>query len=669
MAEQVKTIIEVLAKPPFSKNFNIISFDNLEPLQLLQVLNDVFTYIDPTNKIDLREESPEDMAHRMLKFLSVLKYTPECSVQEFQAGIITGDKSVVYQTLAWLVGRADALKTRAYLGRYLMKVEVPEEILQDDEVNNNYQEYCELLEEFKAVHKSTDKLKSSQYTAADIKRDIGQMEKEHEQLVKTIERKKARVESMANMGELLAAARSLRREQERQSSIAEQRESQRAAIQAAEIKIQRLNNQLKELKSAAQNMSVEKLMLRLEEEYKSTQYLVEEKLPKELAARKSSCNNLQKVLLEPAMNEDDIEELLEKAQELQGQLNDLHGQRMAKSDNADEKLVMFRKQAMMIARKKEALAEELKESTNEWTETESELSKKREEMKRLGAEQVLTGPEFKKYIAMIRNKGSVYKAKRAEVADVRAEVGVLSRSADILTNQYNEVKHLIAQKEKDRGISGYTDAQDQLEMISAQKGDTDEQKGQILEDMSDMSDKLNQMITDKKAALAPIIKELRPLRAKCNELGHIHLQKKTEYDSLSARLGSNLHTLEKEVRDLRETAQAEESNHHFLMHSKQLLESQEQKVEEELAVYKNPDPAVRKSSLRDQYNRKIQEQDNLGKALRAKQKTVREQHAPNVTQMTMWRDLQALLAVKHKVLVEQKREKEAVMGGENMLIL
>ena len=43
-----------------------------------------------------------------------------------------------------------------------------------------------------------------------------------------------------------------------------------------------------------------------------------------------------------------------------------------------------------------------------------------------------------------------------------------------------------AQKEKDRGISGYTDAQDQLEMISAQKGDTDEQKGQILEDMSDM---------------------------------------------------------------------------------------------------------------------------------------------------------------------------------------
>ena len=52
----------------------------------------------------------------------------------------------------------------------------------------------------------------------------------------------------------------------------------------------------------------------------------------------------QKVLLEPAMTEDDVEELLEKAQELQSELNELHQQRMSKSDNADEKLVMFRKQ-------------------------------------------------------------------------------------------------------------------------------------------------------------------------------------------------------------------------------------------------------------------------------------------------------------------------------------
>ena len=47
MADQVKLIVDALSKEPFNKSFNIISFDNLEPLQLLQVLNDVFTFIDP----------------------------------------------------------------------------------------------------------------------------------------------------------------------------------------------------------------------------------------------------------------------------------------------------------------------------------------------------------------------------------------------------------------------------------------------------------------------------------------------------------------------------------------------------------------------------------------------------------------------------------------------
>ena len=59
-------------------------------------------------------------------------------------------------------------------------------------------QYLELVEEFKSVHKATDKLKNTQYTAADIKRDIQQMEQEHEQILKTIERKKSRVSPYVN---------------------------------------------------------------------------------------------------------------------------------------------------------------------------------------------------------------------------------------------------------------------------------------------------------------------------------------------------------------------------------------------------------------------------------------------------------------------------------------
>lgn len=47
MGEQLKLIIEQLNREPFKKKFNLITFDSLEPTQLLQVLNDVLAEIDP----------------------------------------------------------------------------------------------------------------------------------------------------------------------------------------------------------------------------------------------------------------------------------------------------------------------------------------------------------------------------------------------------------------------------------------------------------------------------------------------------------------------------------------------------------------------------------------------------------------------------------------------
>lgn len=47
LSEQMKFIVQELNKEPFNKSYNLISFDSLEPLQLLQVLNDVLAVIDP----------------------------------------------------------------------------------------------------------------------------------------------------------------------------------------------------------------------------------------------------------------------------------------------------------------------------------------------------------------------------------------------------------------------------------------------------------------------------------------------------------------------------------------------------------------------------------------------------------------------------------------------
>lgn len=47
MSEQLKFIVEHLNKDPFKKNVNLITFDSLGPMQLLEILNDVLAEIDP----------------------------------------------------------------------------------------------------------------------------------------------------------------------------------------------------------------------------------------------------------------------------------------------------------------------------------------------------------------------------------------------------------------------------------------------------------------------------------------------------------------------------------------------------------------------------------------------------------------------------------------------
>lgn len=47
MSEQLKFIVEQLNREPFRKNLNLITFDSVEPIQLLQILNDVLADIDP----------------------------------------------------------------------------------------------------------------------------------------------------------------------------------------------------------------------------------------------------------------------------------------------------------------------------------------------------------------------------------------------------------------------------------------------------------------------------------------------------------------------------------------------------------------------------------------------------------------------------------------------
>ncbi|XP_005802179.1 intraflagellar transport protein 81 homolog isoform X1 [Xiphophorus maculatus] len=676
MSEQLKFIVQQLNMEPFRKNFNLITFDSLEPMQLLQILNDVLAEIDPKQAMDIREEMPEQTVKRMSSLLGMLKYKPPgnlSDVSSFRQGLVTGSKPVVHPILHWLLQKVPELKKRVYLARFLVKLEVPAEFLQDDIINDTYHQYEELVEGFKTYHKEREHLRSSGFSTAEIRRDINAMEEEKDQLLKRVERLKRRVESVSNHQRMLEQARQLRVEKEREESLTHQKQEQKNQLFQAEQRLLRLQQQLKDLRQAAADAHPESLMKRLEEEIKINSYMVTEKLPKELEGLRRTVQYMQKVSSEPAMGQADLQDMEGKIKEVDSQINQLIEKKMMRNDPMDDKLTLYRQQASIIIRKKESKAEELQEAREELAAAERELKQRSSQGQGSNGEEVIRGDELKRLVAKLRSKGTTYKKKRQEIAELRAEYGVLQRTEEILRQRHDAVQQKLQTVEAQKGISGYSDTQEELERVSAIKSDLDEKKGRTLDDMSEMVKKLNSMIVEKKSALAPIIKELRSLRQRRAELNQEYEEKKAQYESCAAGLESNRSKLEQEVKALREEMAQKENRYHYINSVSEIIEMQIQRAAEEMKAYVSSDPQEKKKTIREVYMKNIAEQELLGKKLREEQKVVRENHSANMEQMKMWRDLEQLMECKRQCFIKAQNQVSIGQviqeGGEDRLVL
>ncbi|XP_016145998.1 intraflagellar transport protein 81 homolog [Sinocyclocheilus grahami] len=643
MSEQLKLIVEQLNGEPFKKNFNLITFDSLEPMQLLQTLNDVLAEIDPKQAIDIREEMPEQTAKRMFTLLGMLKYKPPGGMSEvssFRQGLVIGSKPVVHPILHWLLQRIPELKKRAYLARFLVKLEIPAEFLQDDIIAETFHQYEELVGGFKNIHKECEQLKSSGFSTAEIRRDIVAMEEEKDQLIKRVERLKKRVEAVSTHQRMLELARQLRVEKEREESLAHQKQEQKNQLFQAEQRLQRCQIQLKDLQQAAADEKPESKLLYLKTP-----------VPESLTLCKHGS----------------------WIRETNTEINHLIEKRMMRNDPMDDKLSLFRQQAAIIVRKKETKVEELQEAREELAAVERELNMKSSQARERGGAELIRGDEFKRYVAKMRGKSSTYKKKRQEIAELKVEYGVLQRTQEILRERHTAGQQQLQSLEAQRGILGYSDTQEELERVSAIKSELDEMKGRTLDDMSEMVKKLNSVIAEKKSALSPLIKDLRALRQEHAELAPEFEQKKAQYDTCAAGLESNRSKLEQEVRMLREEMAQEESRYHHINCMREIIESQMERAADQSKINQSMDLQVRRTALREKYIANTADQESLGKGLRQQVKQVRENQEPNMRQMKMWKDLETLLECKKQCYL--KAQSQAPIGhviqdvGKDMLVL
>ena len=588
--------------------------------------------------------------------LRILKYKPPLQLTEvFRQGLVEGDKQVIYPVLEWILNNITELKQRAYLAKYLVKLEIPPEISADQDVAEIYEQYEDLIDQFKTVHKECDAIKNSGYSTSELRKDIEEMEREKEIVQKRIERMQRKVEGMPNLDVMLEVAKKLRQEKERNREIKSQKQDQRNNINHSQQRIIRLEQQLADMRQAGIGTTPEVLLQKLEEEVKVNAYIVNEKLPRELEQKKQAVASLEKVLNQPALTQNDLQELKRRIKDANTEAKEISDKKNVSSDPMEDKLTLFRQQAAIITRKKETTAERLNDARSALIAAEDDVRDKKGQIGSLGGEVILKGDDFKKYVNALRTKSNDYKEKRQQLSELKSEYGVLARTLEVISSRNDNLNESLSAMEASKGITGFRDTQGNLEKVANQKANLDEQKGSTLEDMSGLVQLLTVKIAERKSRLAPIIKELRPLRQQCQDMQMSYDEKKHHYDSTALQLQSNMGKLETGVRALRDEILGSETKYHVLSSQKTVLDMWHERVTEEMKLYVSNKPEDKHKSLRERLLKSLNDGEKRSKMLKDEQKAVREAVNDNVKQTKMWGDLEKLFECKKKCLDEAMR--------------
>jgi intraflagellar transport protein 81 len=225
----VAHIVQLLNRPPFSKDLSLVAFDEYSPFDLLCCLNDIFKHLDKKkHSVELRDEPQDVMTSRMYDFIKIMKYNIPTSISadEFIHNVITGHRTTVYPLIHYFLDKRAQLEKRAYLAPFLTPIEVPPEFMVDNTVSSVYQNCREMQKEFSVVHKQYDQTRGNSMAPKELQKEIKQLSDEREQLKDKIESMKSKTSDMRGFEAIHEITSGLRREQEAEARLDERRAEQ-----------------------------------------------------------------------------------------------------------------------------------------------------------------------------------------------------------------------------------------------------------------------------------------------------------------------------------------------------------------------------------------------------------------------------------------------------------
>tara|TARA_B110000503_G_C6769727_1_gene258886 strand:- start:100 stop:474 length:375 start_codon:yes stop_codon:yes gene_type:complete len=94
--------------------------------------------------------------------------------------------------------------------------------------------------------------------------------------------------------------------------------------------------------------------------------------------------------------------------------------------------------------------------------------------------------DFKQYAANLRGKNQKYKEMKKVLQEIKSEVTVLNRTKKLLQSRATDLGEFMANLEKAKGISGYSNIEDKIQGVSNTKELLDNEKDQSLAEITEM---------------------------------------------------------------------------------------------------------------------------------------------------------------------------------------
>jgi intraflagellar transport protein 81 len=643
--EEIREIVAKLNAKPFDENFTLVKFDDLTPLELLELLNRVIVQIDSQQDINVKYE--QQSVDKICDFLRVMNY-PSNYDQQFQTNLMQGDKKTVHPILYYLLKNLPDLKKRAYLAKFLVPITVPPEFLTDDDMRNLFQEYKDLQAEFQVNHQQLEEVQKNALSPGDIQKEIKQLEQEKDQLNVKINLFKSKNSAKPEFQTLLQATNLLRREQEEEAKLAETYRIQR---QQLEFSDQQLLSAQQRFIDARNSLSVDNtadhMLHGLRAEVKKNRDLCNERLGFEINEKRKKLEQIEQLLSEPPVSINQINSLENGIVILRRAVQNLEEKLKREANPEQDKLAIYKQQANLVAKKKEKILEELKKAEEDSNRKEKDLRKKEAEMEKTKGPGYKSKDDFKQYAATLREKTQKFKKMNDELKELKNEIGVLSRTEQIVRRQKDEAEQVLRHKEAERGVSGASSTQQGINAISEAKSGVDSAKGKTLEELSKVVVQMEAKMKEKKITLAPFMKELKEIRDRYQEVEREYTAKKSEYNQIMAGAEAEGASLEDEVKKLKEEVYGDDTKLTKLKYQTQIVEQMTKRLNDENDYLAGSKEFSRQyKSYRDMYKAIIKQQEGEVKEFKAKRDEVKGSYEPSLKQTAMLNDLKKLLRLK-----------------------